>query len=581
MPQLTPSTVSILPPLQSSGGSLKEKANAFRYNSRGSKDAELWSVAADAFSNAQSQIDTITNALRAPVPQPQVIQITNPSGVLVAQIGNTVGSNNQSYPGIWATDLYVGGSGPDTAPLFADGSQVSIGQNGQVFILDPFGNVGAWLGTQSESIKAVTGAAAATGLIRVTVVAHGYVDGDQVNIAAVGGVPNATGQWVINVITVDTFDLVGSTFAGIYTSGGTSQRFFAGGLFSTVAVGAAQRVTNVANNGAGLARVTVPTHGYSTGYAVVLSGVMGVPNINSVSWSVTVIDANNFDLVGSTFSGAYTSGGQSLNWPTAKLIARDDGSLTINGATFTLNGNGIVTTISNAPGSVGPWAAQAASLISLDVATSFYSEIDPFHVALATDIGTPVVWMENAAGVGTFTVTKQPSSHAGEGIYLDSTFNTVTCAGGSTAGRLSVLSPSGLDVSQAVGGHTVHIDDIGVTITHNSDIIDILSSQLTVTDGATTVTIDAGSVDSPLFSAGGVPGVTGSRAFGISLTVGTASVGGSLSVNTDATGVFGTPGVGQSNGTVVTGVTLNLITAVSSVSLNTEAHAWTGGLWTT
>lgn len=70
----------------------------------------------------------------------------------------------------------------------------------------------------------VTGAADnGSGLIRLTVAStSGLYDGNVATVAAVGGVPNATGTWVIDVISATTFNLVGSTFAGAYTSGGTA-----------------------------------------------------------------------------------------------------------------------------------------------------------------------------------------------------------------------------------------------------------------------------------------------------------------------------------------------------------------------
>jgi hypothetical protein len=84
----------------------------------------------------------------------------------------------------------------------------------------------------------ITGAANnGAGLIRLTIVAHGYESGDKVNVASVGGVPNASGQHIISVISANTFDLVGSTWGGAYTSGGICLRYFAGGLFQTVAIG--------------------------------------------------------------------------------------------------------------------------------------------------------------------------------------------------------------------------------------------------------------------------------------------------------------------------------------------------------
>ena len=44
--------------------------------------------------------------------------------------------------------------------------------------------------------------------------------GDSKTIAEVGGVTNANGTFLITVINGTTMDLQGSTFAGVYTSGG-------------------------------------------------------------------------------------------------------------------------------------------------------------------------------------------------------------------------------------------------------------------------------------------------------------------------------------------------------------------------
>jgi hypothetical protein len=311
MPTQSTSAQSLVPPNQQSPGSVRALANAFIYNTSQSQDSDLWAANGSALQNVQQQLDQIWSALQGALPVPDPLQVVSPSGVLIATIGDIVDpTNNTAYQGIWGNNLYIGGAGPASAQLFANGQIVAIGQNGQVYVIDPYGDIGAWLGTQSESPQAVT------------------------------GVPNANGQWIITVLDANHFTLSGSTFAGAYTSGGTVSRFFAGALFSTIAVGGSQQITGVANNGSGAVRVTVPAHGYSTGYAVVLTGVVGVPDIDGVSWPITVIDANNYDLVGSTFSGAYVSGGLSLNWPTAKLIGRADGSLDITDARISLTGAG-------------------------------------------------------------------------------------------------------------------------------------------------------------------------------------------------------------------------------------------------
>jgi hypothetical protein len=74
----------------------------------------------------------------------------------------------------------------------------------------------------------------------------------------------------------------------------------------------AKPITNCANNGSGLIRVTASAHTLSNGDAVVVYGVTGTTEANG-SWVVTVVDANRVDLQGSTFTNAYVSGGTISN----------------------------------------------------------------------------------------------------------------------------------------------------------------------------------------------------------------------------------------------------------------------------
>jgi hypothetical protein len=55
-------------------------------------------------------------------------------------------------------------------------------------------------------------------------------------------------------------------------------------------------------------QITAPAHGYGSGETVVISGVVGNTAANG-TWQITVLDANNFTLNGSTGNGAYVSGG--------------------------------------------------------------------------------------------------------------------------------------------------------------------------------------------------------------------------------------------------------------------------------
>jgi len=71
-------------------------------------------------------------------------------------------------------------------------------------------------------------------------------------------------------------------------------------------------ITGAADNGSGLIRITSATHGYTTGDVISIVGVVGTTEAND-RWVITVIDADNYDLVGSTFTNTYTSGGNSVN----------------------------------------------------------------------------------------------------------------------------------------------------------------------------------------------------------------------------------------------------------------------------
>lgn len=74
-----------------------------------------------------------------------------------------------------------------------------------------------------EAQRTITGATNATPIV-ITASGHGYSNGDLVEIASVGGNTAANGTWRVNVLTANTFELVGSVGSGGYTSGGTANR---------------------------------------------------------------------------------------------------------------------------------------------------------------------------------------------------------------------------------------------------------------------------------------------------------------------------------------------------------------------
>ncbi|UOF78755.1 phage stabilization protein [Caudoviricetes sp.] len=235
-----------------------------------------------------------------------------------------------------------------------------------------------------EAAKTITNVDNSGGLFRVTTsAAHGYSTGDPVAIRGVLGTPNADGDWTITVTSATQFTLDGSTFAGAYTSGGTSQKIVQttttyteaeipqlrwaqdgnvlylvhpshpvatlarasttsftladavldGGPFQTLnsnaaltitssltAVQAVRVVTGAVDNGSGLVRITVVAHGHANGEYVEVLAVGGVPNAAGV-WAISGVTVDTFDLVGSTFAGTYTSGGTAQRCTTLTAIS--------------------------------------------------------------------------------------------------------------------------------------------------------------------------------------------------------------------------------------------------------------------
>lgn len=112
MPVSEPSAPSIIPADQSSAGSFKDYANRIRFTLGQSSDPALWDNVAKALFSAATQIDYIYKVLRTALPIGDLIQIKDPQGNLVAQIGDMAGVDKKAYSGIWEMTLYLGGKGP-------------------------------------------------------------------------------------------------------------------------------------------------------------------------------------------------------------------------------------------------------------------------------------------------------------------------------------------------------------------------------------------------------------------------------------------------------------------------------------
>jgi len=73
-------------------------------------------------------------------------------------------------------------------------------------------------------------------------------------------------------------------------------------------LGPAVTITGAANNGSGAIRITTAANGFKASNRITIAGVGGTTEANG-NWSITIISTTQFDLVGSTFTNAYTSGG--------------------------------------------------------------------------------------------------------------------------------------------------------------------------------------------------------------------------------------------------------------------------------
>jgi len=145
------------------------------------------------------------------------------------------------------------------------------------------------------------------GEINILVRNHKFETGDMVRVADVEGTVEANGVWICDKVDNNNITLQGSVYSSAYTSGGT---IVGAGYFT------AHDITNCADNGTGLIRITTRSdHNFTTGNRVAIEDVTGTVEANGV-WVITKIDANNFDLQDSTFANAWSSGGQASNrWP--------------------------------------------------------------------------------------------------------------------------------------------------------------------------------------------------------------------------------------------------------------------------
>lgn len=73
----------------------------------------------------------------------------------------------------------------------------------------------------------------------------------------------------------------------------------------------------------GRIRLTIATHGYQDGDLIGVRGLTGIRGANG-EWAVRVVDANTVELVGTSGSGAYLSGGTAVKGLHLALLPADN-----------------------------------------------------------------------------------------------------------------------------------------------------------------------------------------------------------------------------------------------------------------
>jgi hypothetical protein len=322
---------------------IKENGNTPNWAASLAKDIESLSLQ----TNGQYQSLTQT-----PQSIDQILITNNSQGQIVAAIGDFIYEGQ--YFANFFNEIHVCDpslqNNPGNAVFNAniDGS-VTIGGSGWLDVLDPFGGIAAYIGTQQDTV-AITGAADnGSGLIRLTVPGHTLITGNtaQVRNMQNAGVPNATGTWVVTVIDSSHVDLQGSVFAGTFVAPPVPF-----GINTTSpTIDRVLQISAVASS-AGLIEITTSiAHTYQTGDRVNIPVLPGVPN-GVGQFTITVVSTTQFTLNGSTFGGSYTSGGTCLRFFAGGLFQTiaigpsfqnynlrgfADGSLKINNATIQLS----------------------------------------------------------------------------------------------------------------------------------------------------------------------------------------------------------------------------------------------------
>ena len=231
------------------------------------------------------------------------------------------------------------------------------------------------------------------------------------------------------------------------------------------------------NSHSGHIRVfTTLPHGLVTGELVIIAGVVGVPGTNSVTLpsvvpvAVTVLTTTSFTLNGSTFSGAYVSGGTVLPVGTyaspyrLSLAAASGSGITLtttvvlNDTFFTAGGpSSVDVELSLSTGDLN-W--NPATLANNSGSNVWWQQQQPFPLGTDANIGT-LSSVLGSAGILLNPIPGLCSSGAAASIAYTPSPPTVTVSG--LAGMTPASVGQYLVITGAAynGGHPVGDPDAG------------------------------------------------------------------------------------------------------------------------
>lgn len=163
----------------------------------------------------------------------------------------------------------------------------------------------------STNTKFITAVTQANPAVVTTNIAHGYANGDIVEIVGVVGMTELNGNlYTVAGATSTTFQLSGidSTGYTAYSSAGTINKY-------PQPPKAAKSITAI-NNASPIQVTTAGTHGYATGDYVRIDSPAGMAGLGGKVYQITVTGASTFTLDGvdGTSLGLYEGGGSAVKY---------------------------------------------------------------------------------------------------------------------------------------------------------------------------------------------------------------------------------------------------------------------------